>query len=108
YVESSFATENHLNIARLRNGSGAFVKPTAASFNATAAAANWNVPDFAVNLVDTEGAGNWPIVSTTYILLPKDPKDATRAAAVMKFFDWAYRSGGAGAEQLGYIVLPAV
>lgn len=106
YVESSFATENHLNIARLRNRSGVFVKPTAASFTATAASANWNVPDFAVNLVDTEGAANWPIVSTTFILLPKDPKDATRSAAVMKFFDWAYRSGGASAEQLGYVVLP--
>jgi phosphate transport system substrate-binding protein len=66
------------------------------------------VPDFAVDLVDTDGAGNWPIVSTTFILLQKDPKGATRSAAVMKFFDWAYKSGGASAEQLGYIVLPAV
>lgn len=107
YVESSFATENHLNIARLRNRSGVFVKPIAASFNATAASANWNVPNFAVSLVDTDGAANWPIVATTFILLPKDPKDANRSLAAMKFFDWAYRSGGASAEQLGYIVLPA-
>lgn len=101
YVESSFATGNHLNISRLRNRSGMFVKPTAASFAATAAAANWNIPDFAVNLVDTGGAASWPIVSTTFILLPQDPKDATRATAVMKFFDWAYRNGGGYAEQLG-------
>jgi phosphate transport system substrate-binding protein len=106
YVESSFATENHLNIARLQNRSGVFVKPTAASFAATAAAANWNVPGFAVDLVDTGGAANWPIASTTFILLPKDPKDPARSAAVMKFFDWAYRNGEASAEQLGYIVLP--
>jgi phosphate transport system substrate-binding protein len=35
YVESSFATENHLSIARLRNRSGMLVKPGAASFAAT-------------------------------------------------------------------------
>jgi phosphate transport system substrate-binding protein len=107
YVESSFAIENHLNIARLRNRSGAFVKPVAASFNAAAAAADWAVADFAVNLVDTAGPANWPIVSTTFILLPKDPADAGRSAAVMRFFDWAYSNGGPIAERLGYIVLPA-
>jgi phosphate transport system substrate-binding protein len=106
YVESSFATENHLSIARLRNHAGIFVKPTAASFNAAAASADWNVPNFAVDLVDTDGAGNWPIVATTFILLPRDPPDPSRSAAVMKFFDWAYRNGKAQAEQLGYLVLP--
>jgi len=107
YVESSFATQNHLNIARLQNRSGVFVKPSAASFAAAAVAANWNVPGFAVDLVNTEGAASWPIVSTTFALLPKDPQDTTRAVAVMKFFDWAYRQGAQSAEQLGYIGLPA-
>jgi phosphate transport system substrate-binding protein len=107
YVESSFATENHLNMARLRNRSGAFVKPTAGSFAAAATGADWDVPDFAVDLVDTSGAANWPIVSTTFVLLPRDPKDAARADAVMRFFDWAYHNGGGAAEQLGYIGLPA-
>jgi phosphate transport system substrate-binding protein len=31
----------------------------------------------------------------------------TRSAAVMRFFDWAYKSGGAVAEQLNYVQLPA-
>jgi len=107
YVESSFATENHLNMARLRNRSGIFVKPTAESFAAAAATANWNVPHFAANLVDTAGAANWPIMSTTFILLPKDPQDPARSAAVLRFFDWAYRNGNAAAKRLGYIALPA-
>ncbi len=107
YVESFFAMENQFNSARLRNRSGVFVKPTLSSFTAAAAAANWNVPNFAVDLVDTDGAGNWPIVSTSFVLLPKNPADAARSDAVMRFFDWAYRNGGASAEQLGYIVLPA-
>jgi phosphate transport system substrate-binding protein len=31
----------------------------------------------------------------------------TRSAAVMRFFDWAYKSGAAVAEQLDYVQLPA-
>jgi phosphate transport system substrate-binding protein len=56
--------------------------------------------------VDTGGATNWPIVSTSFVLLPKNPADAARLAAVMRFFDWTYRNGGASAEHLGYVVLP--
>jgi len=107
YVESAFATANHLTTARLRNRSGIFVKPTTASFTAAAALGDWSKPNFNVSLVDTEGTTNWPIVSTTYILLPKNPQDTARSLAVMKFFDWAYRNGGAAAEQLDYVPVPA-
>jgi len=107
YVESTYAAENHLTTAQLRNRSGVFVEPTTASFTAAAASADWNTPNFAVNLVDTDGAASWPIVTPTFVLLPRDPKDMTRSAAVMRFFDWAYKSGGAVAEQLGYVPLPA-
>ncbi|NLH79839.1 MAG: phosphate ABC transporter substrate-binding protein PstS, partial [Phyllobacteriaceae bacterium] len=49
----------------------------------------------------------WPIVSATFIELPKDPKDAAASLEVMKFFDWAYKNGDATAEKLHYIPLPA-
>ena len=108
YVENAFATQNHLTTTQLRNKSGAFVKPTTASFTAAASAGDWTgAPNFAVSLIDTAGATAWPIVSPTFVLLPKDPKDAARSAAVMKFFDWTYKSGGAIAQQLDYIPLPS-
>ena len=108
YVENAYATQNHLTTTQLRNKSGDFVKPTMASFTAAAAAGDWaHAPNFAVSLIDTTGAANWPIVSPTFILLPKDPKDAAHSANVMKFFDWTYKSGGAIASQLDYIPLPA-
>jgi phosphate transport system substrate-binding protein len=62
--------------------------------------------NYAVDLIDTAGAKAWPIVSATFILLPQEPKDAGRSAAVMKFFDWAYTNGGAIAGELEYIALP--
>ncbi len=108
YVENAYATQNHLTTTQLRNHDGNFVKPTTATFQAAAAAGNWTgSADFAVSLIDLPGATAWPIVSPTFILLPKDPKDAARSAAVLKFFDWTYRSGGTIAEQLDYIPLPA-
>ena len=108
YVENAYATQNHLVTTQLRNKSGAFVKPTTASYQAAASAADWaGAPNFAVSLIDLNGPAVWPIVSPTFILLPKDPKDATHSANVLKFFDWTYRSGGAIATGLDYIPLPA-
>jgi phosphate transport system substrate-binding protein len=107
YVENAYATQNHLTTTQLRNKAGNFVKPTTESFTASAASGDWaGAPNFAVSLIDTNGAANWPIVSPTFILLPKDPKDAARSANVIKFFDWAYKSGAPIAQQLDYIPLP--
>ncbi|MBV8095247.1 MAG: phosphate ABC transporter substrate-binding protein PstS, partial [Acetobacteraceae bacterium] len=62
--------------------------------------------NFAVSLINQPGAGTWPIVSPTFIVLPKDPKDPARSANVIKFFDWAYTSGDGIAKELEYIPLP--
>ena len=108
YVENAYATQNHLTTTQLRNKAGNFVKPSTAAYQAAAAAGDWTgAPNFAVSLIDLPGATAWPIVSPTFILLPKDPKDQAHSADVMKFFDWTYKSGGAIAEQLDYIPLPA-
>jgi phosphate transport system substrate-binding protein len=108
YVEYAYATQNHLTTTQLRNKSGSFVKPTSEAFTAAASAGDWTgASNFAVSLIDTNGAANWPIVSPTFILLPKDPKEATHSANVMKFFDWTYKNGSAIAQQLDYIPLPA-
>jgi phosphate transport system substrate-binding protein len=108
YVENAYATQNHLTTTQLRNKAGNFIKPTNASYIAAASSGDWaGASDFAVSLIDTAGPTSWPIVSPTFILLPKDPKDATHSANVIKFFDWTYKSGGAIAQQLDYIPLPA-
>jgi phosphate transport system substrate-binding protein len=107
YVENAYATQNHLTTTQLRNKAGNFIKPSDASYIAAASSGDWaSASDFAVNLIDTAGPTSWPIVSPTFILLPKDPKDATHSANVIKFFDWTYKSGGAIAQQLDYIPLP--
>ena len=106
YVENAYAIQNKLVATQLRNKAGNFVSPAADAFVAAAENADWSVANFAANLIDTQGAKSWPIVSPTFILLPKDPKDAARSANVMKFFDWAFANGGKLAEELEYIPLP--
>lgn len=107
YVEYVYASANALTTTQLQNKAGKFVKPTVPAFQAAAAAADWDkAKNFDASMIDTAGDTAWPIVSATFILLPKDPKDAAQSAEVMKFFDWAFKSGDAAAEKLHYIALP--
>jgi phosphate transport system substrate-binding protein len=107
YVEYAYAAENKLVTVQLQNADGKFVSPTMATFGAGAAHADWeHAQNYAVNLINQPGADSWPILSTTFIELPKDAKDATRSQNVTKFFDWAYTNGGDAARALNYIPLP--
>jgi phosphate transport system substrate-binding protein len=108
YVESAYAALNHLTVTQLQTHDGAFIKPTLATFAAAAAGADWaGAKDFAVDLNDQPGAKSWPIVAATFVLVPTDPKDAAKGAAVLKFFDWAFTNGDAEAKKLEYVALPA-
>jgi phosphate transport system substrate-binding protein len=107
YVESAYASLNHLTVTQLQTHDGAFIKPTLGNFAAAAAGADWaGAKDFAVDLNDQPGANAWPIVSATFVLVPTNPTDAAKGAAVLKFFDWAFTNGDAEAKKLEYVALP--
>jgi phosphate transport system substrate-binding protein len=107
YVESSYATQNNLATAQLRNQAGKFVSPTMASFKAAVASADWTkVQNFAIDLNEQPGDQSWPIESATFVLLPTDPKEPAQSRAVIKFFDWSFTNGDQIAEQLLYVPLP--
>jgi phosphate transport system substrate-binding protein len=108
YDESAYATLNHLTTAMLQNKDGKFVAPSMAAFEASAASADWSkVQNFAIDLNDQTGAASWPIESATFVLLPTDPKDPNKSAAVKKFFSWGFDHGSDIAKNLLYIPLPA-
>lgn len=106
YVENAYAITNRLVTTQIQNKDGNFVKPEHETFMAAAGAADWSVPGFAANVVNTAGPKSWPIVAPTFILLPTNPTDATRSANVRRFFDWAFRDGDRLAQELEYIPLP--
>jgi phosphate transport system substrate-binding protein len=107
YVEYVYAASNNLTTVALKNKAGEFVEPTVQSFEAAADKADWKgAKNFAASMIDMDAKGAWPIVSATFILLPKDPKNPAQAKEVMNFFDWAYKDGDATAQKLHYIPLP--
>ena len=107
YVEYAYALQNKMNAAQMKNRDGNFVEPGETSFKAAAANAQWDkAPGFYEILTDEPGKESWPISGATFILMHKMQEDATTAREVLKFFDWAYASGGKLAADLGYVPLP--
>ncbi len=107
YVEYAYAVQNRMRHVRLRNRDGAYVAPNAASFQAAAAGADWaHAEGFYMLLTDQPGANAWPITGASFILVHKDAKDPDRTAAVLKFFDWAFRHGQEMAGALHYVAMP--
>jgi phosphate transport system substrate-binding protein len=106
YVENAYAITNRLVTTQIRNKAGNFVKPNHDTFISAAQNADWTTPGFAASLIDQQGVNSWPIVSPTFILLPKNPADADRSRNVMRFFDWAFKNGATLAQELEYIPIP--
>ncbi len=107
YVELSYALQNKMSHAQLKNAAGKFVQPSDASFAAAAASANWGATkDFYLVMTNAPGDASWPITATNFILMQKSPKNAETAKAAKEFFKWVYANGDAQAKQLDYVPLP--
>jgi len=107
YVETAYAKQNNLTTTKMVNKDGKVVAATTEAIMAAAAGADWaKAPGFYMILTDEPGAGSWPIAGATFILLPKEPKDAAAASEALKFFAWAYKNGAKMAESLDYIPMP--
>ncbi len=107
YVEFSYALQNKLTYARVKNAAGTFVLPSDESFQAAAASANWaSSKDFYLVMTNAPGQNAWPIAATNFILMYKKPKNAEGAKAAKEFFRWVYANGDAQAKSLDYVPLP--
>ena len=107
YVEWAYAKKNRMQHTQLQNKDGVFLQPSDDAFKAAAAGANWaGTPGFAVVLTNQAGKASWPITGASYILMHKTQPNAATAKEVLKFFDWAYKNGGAAAAELDYVPMP--
>jgi len=107
YVEYAYAKQNRLPFALLANREGRFVVPEDDSFKAAAAGADWaRAPGMYLILTDQPGAKSWPITGASFILMHQVQEKPENAREVLKFFDWAFRSGGAMATELDYVPMP--
>ncbi len=77
YVETAYAKQNHLTTTKMINKDGKTVIAVPEAIMAAAAGADWaKAPGFYMILTDSPGAKSWPIAGATFILVPKQPKDA--------------------------------
>ena len=107
YVEYAYAKQNNMAYAKMINQAGKTVEPTAESFQAAAAGAQWtSAPDFHVILTDAPGDKSWPIAGSTFILMHTTPQDADASAQALKFFAWGYKNGKQMAADLDYVPMP--
>jgi phosphate transport system substrate-binding protein len=110
YVELAYAKQNQLPFASIRNAAGEYVTPTIESVTAAAAGVVERLPentDFRVSIVNSPGAGAYPISSFTWIILYQRQPDADKGQKLVDFLGWALREGGVSAAALDYAPLPA-
>ncbi len=107
YVEYAYAVKNKLSWVDLKNASGNVVAPTAASFAAAAATADWaSARDFNLVMTNAPGAQAWPITATTWVVAYKTPRNAGNSKAAFGFFKYALEHGQRAASELDYVPLP--
>lgn len=107
YVEYAYALQAKLNYAAVQNREGEFVQPSAESFQAAAASADWaNAKDFHLVMTDAPGKGSYPITATVFVIMYKKPKDAEKSKLALSFFRHAFAKGQAEAKALDYVPLP--
>ena len=107
YVEYAYAQQNKMAFTLLTNKAGGVVAPSAESFQAAAANADWAAADsYFLILTDQAGAKSWPITGASFILVYKQPADPAPVNEALKFFAWAFRDGAAMASELDYVPLP--
>ncbi|HEY1152867.1 MAG TPA: phosphate ABC transporter substrate-binding protein PstS [Pseudolabrys sp.] len=108
YVEYAYAKQNKLTYANMINKAGKTVSPVSGSFQAAAANADWkSQPGYGVILANQPGEASWPMTAATWILVYKQPTDPVATGQALKFFAWAYAKGGAMADDLDYVPMPA-
>lgn len=106
YVEFAYAHSSNLTTTKMLNAAGRVVAPTLNSFKSAAANAKWSASNhYDVVLTNAPGATSWPIAASTFVLLPKQ-LSAVNHAALNKFFNWVYTSGGQYATKLDYVAIP--
>ncbi len=108
YVEYAYVIQNKMTYTQLQNAAGTFVSPSAETFSNAAASADWkNAKDFDLVMTNAPGQNAYPITATTFILMPKQPRDKEKSQAAIAFFKYALEKGQDQARKLDYVPLPA-
>ncbi|MBK5188080.1 MAG: phosphate ABC transporter substrate-binding protein PstS, partial [Gemmatimonadaceae bacterium] len=109
YVELSYAKQNKLQTALIRNAAGEWSAPTIAGVTAAAAGSAAQLPassDYRISIVNAPGKGAYPISSFTWIILYTTPSNPEKSKKLVEFIRWALHDGEKVASSLDYAPLP--
>jgi len=105
YIDYADAQKNGIVMASVENKEGNYIKPELKAFQTAAAKASLDPKkDFYSIIADPDGAGSYPIVAATFILVPTEKPEMDKK--VTAFYDWSYKNGQDIAKSLGFVPLP--
>jgi phosphate transport system substrate-binding protein len=109
YVELTYAQQNHLPTAAIKNAAGQYVQPTAAGTTTAIAAFNAQLTqDPRVPIVNPPASApdGYPISGLTFLIIPKDGPDKAKRTALKQFIQYVITDGQSVAGTLNYAPLP--
>jgi phosphate transport system substrate-binding protein len=105
YVELSYALQNKMPFARIKNAEGAYIKASLDSIIAALATAA--IPqDLRLSIVNAPGASSYPIAGVTWLLVRQKPNEPVKGRKLAEFLRWAETEGEKMARSLDYAPLP--
>ena len=109
YVELTYAQQNNLPVAKIKNLAGNYVTPSTASTTAAINAFSAQLAqDPRTPIVNAPAAAPdaYPISTLTFLIVPKDGAGKDKRAALKSFLQYIVTDGQAAANDLNYAPLP--
>jgi phosphate transport system substrate-binding protein len=110
YVELTYAKENNLPVAAIRNQAGHWIEPSEATTTATINAFEDHLAkDVREPIIDPPASAKdaYPIAGLTFLLVPKQGKDPNTTNTLRQFIEYIVTQGQDTAAALFYAKLPA-
>ena len=109
YVELTYASQNDLPVAEIKNAAGKWISPSAESASAAIAAFKDKLSkDVRAAVVNPPASAPeaYPISGLTFLLIPKQPQNAARSQTVQKFVRYILSDGQNLSTAMHYSKLP--
>ena len=109
YVDLTYALQNNLPVASIKNQAGEYVAPTAAATSAAIASfASELAKDVRTPIVNPAVTAKdaYPISGLTFLIIPKDGADKAKRTALKAFATYIVGDGQDAAGSLNYAPLP--
>jgi phosphate transport system substrate-binding protein len=109
YVELTYATQNKLPVAAMKNAAGKYVLPSTAGTTAAIAAFKDQLakdPRTPIANPPASAPDGYPISTLTFLIIPKDGKDVAKRTALKQFVVYVVTDGQQAANGLNYAPLP--